>query len=103
MFNARLLDAHPDVYRLFVVDIEPQERRLVQTLRFVLGHLGLFGGILPTVRALACSHKVCRLIDAHYEALRETLIWTLRRSLGAGFSVEVERAWHDALFGTPSV
>ncbi|MGO4686134.1 hypothetical protein [Hyphomicrobium sp. 2TAF46] len=101
MFAARLLNRHPDVYRVFATGIEPQETRLVHTLRLVLGEFRRFGAILPTVRGLARSHKVCRLIDNHYEALGETLIWTLRLCLGAGFSAETERAWHEALHASP--
>jgi len=97
MFNARLLETCPDIYRLFAEDVEPEDRKLVRTLRLVFGHIGRFGAILPTVRTLASSHRVCRLIDAHYRELTRTLMWTLRRSLGDRFTVEVERAWHDAL------
>lgn len=97
LFNARLLDTWPDVYRLFAADIEPEERSLVKTLRLVLGRVGTCGAILPAVRTLAPFHKVCALVDAHYDSIGQTLIWTLRRSLGANFTAEVERAWHDAL------
>ncbi|MBN9547924.1 MAG: hypothetical protein J0H31_03315 [Alphaproteobacteria bacterium] len=97
LFNERLLDIYPDVFRLFALDISPEERKLTQTISIVLVHLGYFGAILPTVKALARSHKVFRLVEMYYDALGETLIWTLRRSLGAGFSSEVERAWNSAL------
>lgn len=103
MFNARLLETYPDIYRRFAMDIEPQERSPVQTLGLLLGHMGRFGAIAPAVKALAPSRKVCRLIDAHYEALAETLMWTLRRSLGATFTAEVERAWCGALWGVSRV
>ncbi|MDW6023348.1 hypothetical protein SAZ10_16455 [Mesorhizobium sp. BAC0120] len=97
LFNARLLDTCPDVYRLFAADVDPKDRTLVGTLRLIFGHINRFGAILPTVRALAGSHKVFRLIEVYYHELAEVLIWTLRRSLGFRFTTEVERAWHQAL------
>ncbi len=98
MFAARLLDTYPDVYRLFAIDIEPQARRLLPTLKLVVNSLPSFGALLPAVRALAYSRKVCRMVDANYQPIGETLLWTLRRSLGRSFTGEVERAWHRILF-----
>lgn len=100
MFNVRLLDTHPDVYRLFVMDIELADRRLTNALAHILGHVRQCGAIAPTVTILARSHRVFRLIERHYEARAKTLVWTLRRSLGDGFTVDVERAWMGALWGT---
>lgn len=98
MFNARLLDTHPDVYRRFSLDVAPQDRRLLEVLGLILGHMRQSGVTAPIVKVLARSHRVFRLIDAHYEALAETLIWTLRRSLGDSFPIEAERAWLEALW-----
>lgn len=100
LFHGRLLDSYPEVYRLFFMDTEPEERRLVNLLGFVSRHLPHTGAMAATVKVLAQSDKVFRLIEAHYEALAETLIWTLRRSLTDSFTIEVERAWMRALWGT---
>lgn len=100
LFHLRLLDTYPDVYRFFVMDIEPGDRRLLNVLAHILGHVRQCGAVAPTVRTLAGSHRVFQLIEAHYAALAETLIWTLRRSLGDSFTVEVERAWMGALWET---
>jgi len=99
MFNARLLETYPDVYRVFASDFGPQERSFTRTIRLILGHLRCFGEIASTVKVLAQSDRICRLVDLHYQALAETLMWTLRRSLGATFTIEVERAWMGALWG----
>lgn len=97
IFNDRLLDTHPEVYRRFAIHLPPNERSFVRALRPVLENLGSFGAILPTVRALAETDKVYSLVDANYVALSETLIWTLRRCLGPAFTVEIERAWWATL------
>lgn len=101
MFNERLLDVYPDVYRLFVFDVPPAERKLILTISLVLDQLRHFGAIFPAVKALAQSNKTFRLVEMHYDALGETLIWTLRRSLGARFCCDLERAWRNALSRSP--
>lgn len=92
IFGVRLLDTYPDIYRLFAMDIEPRDRRLMHVLGLVVAHVRNFEAVSPTVTALARSHKVFRLIAAHYEAIAETLIWELRRRLGERFTTETERA-----------
>lgn len=96
MFNARLLDTHPEVYRIFVLDVEPHARKLVQALAPVVRNLNKVGGIRPAMRELAHQQKVYRVAETYYQAIEATLIWTLRRSLGASFTGDVERAWINA-------
>ncbi|KRE07142.1 hypothetical protein ASE63_23130 [Bosea sp. Root381] len=103
MFNIRLLETYPDVYRVFCMDFAPEERSFLRALAFILAHAGPFGAIGPTVRALAPSDKVCRLISSRYHELEETLMWTLRRRLGVAFTAEVENAWRSVLREAPGV
>lgn len=98
LFHMRLLDTCSEVYRLFVMDIEPHERRLVHAPGLILAQVRHVGAIAPTVAMLARSQRLFRLIDTHYEALAQTLIWTLRRVLGDSFTIETERAWWSALW-----
>lgn len=97
MFANRLLETYPEIYRLFALELGSQERSLVLTLRLLFGNSRHFGEVLPIVKELARSHRIGRLIEPHYGALAETLLWTLRRSLGLGFTIEAERAWQRAL------
>ena len=101
MFAHRLLETYPEVYRLFALQVEPQERSLVLTLRLMFGNSRHFGELRPIVQELARSHGIYRLIEPHYQVLAETLLWTLRRSLGSGFTSEAERAWQRVLDGHP--
>lgn len=101
MFASRLLETYPEVYRLFALELEPQERSLVLTLRLMFGNSRHFGEVLPIVQELSRSHRIGRLIEPHYQALAGTLLWTLRRSLGPAFTIEAELAWQRALEGPP--
>ncbi|OAF11566.1 globin family protein [Bradyrhizobium neotropicale] len=96
MFYDRLFEIYPEVRPMFARDIGPQSRKLVQMLALVVNGLRNLDSILPAVKELAQRHHGYGVVDAHYQAVGSTLIWTLRRSLGEAFTTEVERAWHDA-------
>lgn len=96
-FSARLFDTYPDVCRIFLMDVAPQERALVRTLERALGRLAESGGFPAAVDELARRHHAFRIAHVYYDALATTLLWTLRHSLGGGFTREVELAWAEAL------
>jgi hemoglobin-like flavoprotein len=95
-FYARLFEAYPDVRPMFAADIGPQSKKLVQMLAVVVNGLDRLDTILPAVQQLARRHKGYGVVDAHYGAVGETLIGTLRQGLGEGFTSEVEAAWTQA-------
>ncbi|MBP2449069.1 globin family protein [Rhizobium leguminosarum] len=101
MFYGRLFEIFPEVRPMFAADIGPQSRKLVQMLALVVNGLDKLDTILPAVKELARRHKGYGVVEAHYKAVGQTLIWTLRRGLGDDFTLEVERAWSEA-FGVLS-
>lgn len=96
IFYARLFETHPAVRPMFAEDIAPQAKKLVQMLALVVNGLDKLDTILPAVRQLAQHHRAYGVVDAHYEAVGTTLIWTLRRGLADDFTSEVETAWTNA-------
>lgn len=101
MFNIRLLDTYPELYRIFAMDIDERDRSFVGLLVIAVERLRLHGAIMPAASVLLRERKVYRVVHDNYVAVGLTLIWTLRRCLGAGFTVEVERAWQKALVLQP--
>lgn len=101
MFYGRLFETFPQVRPMFAEDIEPQAKKLVQMLAIVVNGLDRIDAILPAVRQLAVRHNDYGVEDEHYEAVGQTLIWTLRQGLGEAFTADVEKAWTDA-YGTLS-
>lgn len=95
-FYARLFAAYPEVRPMFAEDIGPQSKKLVQMLALVVNGLDKLHAILPAVRKLARNHNGYGVVDAHYEAVGETLIATLRGELADAFTPEVEAAWTEA-------
>lgn len=95
-FYARLFEAYPAVRPMFAQDIGPQSKKLVQMLALVVNGLDKLDAILPAVQQLARRHNDYGVVDAHYDAVGDTLLWTLRHGLGSDFTPEVEAAWTDA-------
>lgn len=50
-------------------------------------------GLTALLQNLGRSHRGFGVEERHYDSVEAALIWTLRTSLGAGFTPEIERAW----------
>lgn len=50
-----------------------------------------------TVWQLGRRHVAYGAIEAHYQVVAETLIWTLEQGLGKDYTADVKQAWLDAL------
>ncbi|MFC6446132.1 globin family protein [Shinella zoogloeoides] len=96
MFYARLFETYPEVRPMFAEDIAPQAKKLVQMLALVVNGLHRLDEIMPAVEQLARRHNDYGVVEAHYCAVGETLLWTLQQGLGDDFTPEVEAAWTDA-------
>lgn len=96
MFYARLFETYPEVRPMFAEDIRPQAKKLVQMLALVVNGLHRLDDIMPAVQQLARRHNDYGVVEAHYGAVGETLLWTLQQGLGDDFTPEVEAAWTDA-------
>lgn len=95
-FYARLFESYPAVRPMFAEDLGPQSKKLVQMLALVVNGLDKLDVILPAVQQLARRHNNYGVVDAHYEAVGDTLLWTLRHGLGSDFTADVEAAWIEA-------
>ena len=96
IFYDRLFETHPSVRPLFAQDIKPQAKKLVQMLAMVVQSLHKLETLLPAVQDLARRHQTYGVVDAHYPAVGETLIWTLEQGLGDDFTPELRQAWTTA-------
>ena len=96
IFYNRLFETHPSVRPMFAQDIKPQAKKLVQMLAMVVQSLHKLETLLPAVQDLARRHQTYGVVDAHYPAVGETLIWTLEQGLGDDFTPELRQAWTTA-------
>jgi hemoglobin-like flavoprotein len=69
---------------------------LMAMIGTAVGCLGRINEIVPTVQDLGRRHSSYGVRDAHYEAVREALLWTLEQGLDTDWTPEVRDAWAAA-------
>lgn len=93
LFYERLFEIAPEVRPLFKPDIRAQSVKLMETLTVAIATLNDPKGLAILLRKLGREHKSYGVRDSHYDSVGAALIWTLRSSLGSGFTPQIERAW----------
>lgn len=96
LFYARLFDVEPSVRPLFTADLQDQGRKLTTMISVAVSSLEHLDGLVPVLQALGRRHVRYGVEERHYALVGDTLIWTLKRGLGAAFTRDVEEAWRAA-------
>jgi len=102
LFYERLFATNPGFRPLFKNDVRVQAVKLMTMLAMVVYNLPEPGRVLPAIRDLAARHVEYGVKLADYDALRESLLWTLEQVLGTDFTPAVRKAWtvcYDELAG----
>lgn len=103
LFYDRLFSIAPETRALFRTDMTIQGNKLMETFAVALATLNDRDGLTILLRRLGRNHKSYGVEDRHYARVGEALLWTLRTSLGPGYTPEIERAWralYDHIAGT---
>ena len=93
IFYDRLFEIAPEVRPLFKGDIKAQGAKLMETLLVAIATLNDRPGLTILLEKLGRGHRDYHVEPRHYDNVGAALIWTLRTSLGDGFTPAVERAW----------
>jgi hemoglobin-like flavoprotein len=101
LFYARLFELDPSLRALFQDDMQKQQRKLMDTLTFIVTELADIELLLPVAEALARRHQGYGVSNAHYALVGDALIWALDHGLGEWFTPRVRGAWLAA-YGTLS-
>jgi hemoglobin-like flavoprotein len=100
VFYGRLFMQHPAYQSMFTGPMESQYRKFVDMLSILVARLDRPESVAQEINHLAISHQGYGVKPAHYEPVREALLWTLERGLGNDWNAEVREAWaacYDAL------
>jgi nitric oxide dioxygenase len=93
LFFHRLLEIAPEVQPMLQGDMDEQRKQLLIALGLAVASLDRFDDILPSLRLLGSKYRSIGVEEYHYGAVGESLLWTLKQSLGPHWSPELEDAW----------
>ena len=93
IFYEHLFAIAPDTRPLFPETLDGQGRKLVQTLSWIVDHLGDPTSLIPEAEALALRHLNYGVTAAQYDSVGRALIATLETGLGDAFTQEDAEAW----------
>src|SRR5687767_11224710 len=93
LFYDKLFTMAPGLRHLFKDDISEQAEKLMVILGYVVSKLNKMDELVGDVRTLGAQHNAYGAQPAHYEAVGQCLIATLRDGLGPAWNAETENAW----------
>ena len=96
LFYARLFELDPSLRSMFRSDMKSQGKKLMDSLKMVVGNLRNLDRIVPGVQAMAVRHVSYGVQDHHYATVGQALLWTLEQALGEAWTVELGYAWVTA-------
>lgn len=96
IFYDRLFEIAPAVKAMFPSDMTEQRKKLMATLAVVVNGLTNLESVLPAASALAKRHVSYGAKPEHYPVVGSTLLWTLEKGLGSGWTPDVAEAWGAA-------
>ncbi|WTW98025.1 FAD-binding oxidoreductase [Streptomycetaceae bacterium NBC_01309] len=95
-FYAHLFREHPGVRSLFPDDMADQRDRLFGALTAAVAHVDEPDVLVPFLRGLGADHRRFGAVAAHYPAVGDSLVATIRFFSGDAWSAEIEGAWKAA-------
>lgn len=113
LFYRRLFELRPDYRSLFPEDMQPQKKKLVAMLAFIVRasdwstdqwqeEVASDDDLFLVVLALGRRHsKLYNVPDESYPVVGEALMWTLDYGLGDALTPEVKTAW-EKVYGLVS-
>lgn len=100
VFYGRLFYKYPTLRPMFKGAMDVQYQKFVDMLSIIVARLDRPDTIAEEIRTLARSHAGYGVQPAHYEDVKDALLWTLERGLGSDWNADVQQAWiacYDAL------
>lgn len=97
VFYSKLFELAPDARGLFGADVKAQGETLLSMLGVAVNMLDKLAKIDPIVQDLGRRHFAYKVSPEHIGPFRESLAYTLKWALGAGYTDQVREAW-ESLF-----
>lgn len=96
VFFDQLFQIDPSLKSLFIGEMSVQGRKMIQTLLVIVNTLNDPAAVGSVIRETSLRHVTYGVKEEYYEPVGRALIATIRQSLGAESSPEIEEAWAAA-------
>lgn len=93
LFFRRLFEIEPKLGPMLGGDADEHSRQLLRALALGVASLDRFERISPALKLLGVKYRGLGIEEFHYGAVGEALLWTLRQSLAAHWTYDIEDAW----------
>mmetsp|Transcript_17466 Transcript_17466/g.37734 ORF Transcript_17466/g.37734 Transcript_17466/m.37734 type:complete len:399 (-) Transcript_17466:311-1507(-) len=96
LFYKRLFQEYPEVVPMFPTgdfDMNEQAEKLFKTISIAVDYLNDVPALVPVLEDLGKKHASWEVQPAHYDAVGECLIWTLKTGLKDAWTEDVADAW----------
>jgi hemoglobin-like flavoprotein len=94
-FYNRLFQKNPELKPMFKSDPKDQAMKLMFMISYLVHRLGSFDDLKDEIIKLASRHTGYGTKKEHYAAVGDSLLATLKESLGKSWTPETEAAWSD--------
>src|SRR4029453_17576967 len=99
-FYDRFFELAPDTRRLFPNDMERQQLKLMNTIAAIVGALDEREMFQSIISHTGRKHADFGILESHFVAFGEALIWGLQQQFGPAFTPEMKQTWivlYDAI------
>ena len=93
LFYTKLFFDHPGLRRVFPLQMDQQNKKLVDMLSYIVLNIDDFQAVKKTIEALAISHGKYGTKPEHYTMVGSALMWTLQKAIGKEWNSDLEEAW----------
>lgn len=93
VFYTRLFYENPELRKLFSQDMEAQYKKLIDMLNTIITRLEKLDELKGDIVQMAKRHVNYGVMPEHYNMVGKALLWTLQKTLGAGWNAELRAAW----------
>lgn len=95
LFYSRLFEINPSLRALFKTDFQDQAAKFADMVGVLVAELDHPDKVERTLRELGVRHIGYGVIDGHYDAVGESLVWAIGKALGREAGPELKEAWTE--------
>jgi nitric oxide dioxygenase len=96
-FYARLFARYPTLRPMFRADTSEQERKLIDSLKFIIGHIREDAVVRQALHAMGARHAGYGVKPEHYPLVIASLLESMQEAMGELWTTDLATEWSQAL------